>query len=112
MRFGDKRGEEAPQTPGLDLALTNVELKEEIRSLKEKQNVLLRESLQTQYSSYKLQTELESHLHAQKGALQTLLSSPTTALQIVQKEKENKTARSPEALKENRVREYKTKKGA
>lgn len=57
---------------GLDLAVKNTELKEEIRLLKEKQNLLLRESLQHQYMRYRVQIEADRILQKQKAELQHL----------------------------------------
>ena len=70
---------------GLDLALKNIELKEEIRALKERQNTLLRESLQHQYMRHRVQIEAERILQRQKEELVRLTAQTEESLLAIKK---------------------------
>lgn len=86
---------------GLDLAMKNIELKEEIRVLKEKQNTFVRESLQHQYMRYRLQVEIERVLQAQKEGLLRLIEQTEEALQAVKNASLPAPATGPQPFKEN-----------
>ncbi|KAH9385341.1 uncharacterized protein NEMAJ01_0237 [Nematocida major] len=104
MKFKRKRSAEEGYVVGLDLATKNTELKEEIRDLKEKQNALLRESLQHQYLRYKMKTESEKILHEQKVLLAGVLEKIEQSLHALRKEEPVSPQRPKEGrnpLKEN-----------
>ncbi|KAI5190114.1 hypothetical protein NECID01_0807 [Nematocida sp. AWRm77] len=95
---GRARRKEGEKIQGLDLAVKNIELKEEVRSLKEKHNVLLRESLQHQYLRYKIQRETEQVLVQQKHMLEETLASTNQLLHLIRKDAE--ICKTPSAPKE------------
>ncbi|KAI5173089.1 hypothetical protein NEFER03_2067 [Nematocida sp. LUAm3] len=68
---------------GLDLALKNTELKEEIKALKEKQNELSRDSLKHKYMRYRAQAETERILNDKKRALEGLIERIDSAVSYI-----------------------------
>lgn len=103
MKVRGKKGQTPDQPVGLDLAIKNIELKEEIKELKEKQNALLRESLQHQYLRYKMKTESEKILEEQKASLSLILERVEYGLKLLKEEKKEHFKPKPQAMafKEN-----------
>lgn len=111
MKPRGRKGQDAEQTVGLDLAIKNTELKEEIRELKEKHNSLLRESLQNQYMRYKMRAESEKILEEQKASLSSILERVELGLKALKDESTDtghikdlrnlKTKSQPMPFKEN-----------
>lgn len=104
-----RKAKEAEAT--LDLALKNTELKEEIRALKEQQNVLVRESLRHQYEEYKIRSELEAILSAQLQAFEEMAKETSKQMEKVRGAalSSGQDPKAPGALRENRAKSARTK---
>lgn len=103
MRHRTGRSEPGEHVQGLDLARKNTELKEEVRALKEQQNVLLRESLRHQYTRYKTNTEALRILEKHAELLQDLLLQTREGMREMQQDADVES--SPQhKLKENTSR--------
>ncbi|KAI5186915.1 hypothetical protein NEHOM01_1799 [Nematocida homosporus] len=94
MKQRPKKTPDTEPVEGLDLAIKNIELKEEIRALKERQTTILRESLKHQYNRYRTQAEAERLLTTQKEALQALMTQTNEALQALKEMAQPPTAQS------------------
>ncbi|OAG32300.1 hypothetical protein NEDG_02051 [Nematocida displodere] len=99
---------QADTDQSFDLAVKNTELKEEIKTLKEKQNLLMRESLQHQYLTFKIKSEAEALL-AQHMVLLSQLSTTTDesikALDLLlptQSPRNSRSPRNPRNLRNSR----------